>query len=641
MNLEDIVEINRLILQYRGQLTTNEINDNGGFKIKDTLPKDEVGFFEVKYNNKKIHVMHVYGNVYGFIRTGGNGNEELIYIGNIHEDLKSVSSKADAIAAKFFIKIICLKLTDNLVLDNIQGTREIIIKQEYRDKLQKLGLVKQQERKLNFDNINGINTKEEIEGVIFLSSSKYRYYEELPTTEIFKNIDGINKHLNSLFLGNDSENIKYQFMAFLTVCSECAKNSLLQQLLITNLIYSCYGASERLSTEALRNIFMNAAKNCGNGEISYLYNNSQDLLQIMDKCSMKLWLDRAEKYGKDKEYSDSKGLYESLISSQYYKDCQTLLDLTDENINDKIDSSFVSRVIKYLTQRDAQIVNLMKLNKTDIILRMLEVAKNASEGDEIIKNVISLSGAVISNDLFKCLVKSYHNKCCNNKEICDKLHKMLALSRYEEQGFLNENEKNTLKEFYTDLKSDIEAQLQNLDGLYKSKKELELYEKCKDKDIYDTLERLSKEQSVSCHSLLRILAKRGDCEGCMKFIENNDGCDEIKAKRFYLALSKLYAIERLNNLEMLNSSVFKEYKQILHNGDIPNIQAIKEVDSLFESRKTGFIQEKQLVFETWVKFARLAINDPGKEVSELLRQIRDKQYDALYNLSVFKFNSEK
>ncbi len=78
----------------------------------------------------------------------------------------------------FFIKIICLKFTDNLVLDNVQDIKEIEIKQEYRDKLRELGLVKQQKRKSNFDNINGINIK--IERISFLLNSEYRRYAKLP-----------------------------------------------------------------------------------------------------------------------------------------------------------------------------------------------------------------------------------------------------------------------------------------------------------------------------------------------------------------------------------------------------------------------------------------------------------------------------
>lgn len=39
------------------------------------------------------------------------------------------------------------------------------------------------------------------------------------------------------------------------------------------------------------------------------------------------------------------------------------------------------------------------------------------------------------------------------------------------------------------------------------------------------------------------------------------------------------------------------------------------------------------MFQTWVQFARLVVDNPGEKAEELLEQIKNKSYDVFYRLS--------
>ena len=97
-----------------------------------------------------------------------------------------------------------------------------------------------------------------------------------------------------------------------------------------------------------------------NGVIKYLNgNNTKKLNDIIKDFSIEAHLNEAMKYSgvKPEDAMNDEDMYESLISSQYYEDCQTLLDLTDENINEKIDDGFISRIINYANLKDSNFEN--------------------------------------------------------------------------------------------------------------------------------------------------------------------------------------------------------------------------------------------------------------------------------------------
>ncbi len=81
MNFDALKIINNLILQYRNQLTNGEMNACGGFKLKDDFSRNDLARIKLTYEEATINVLHLYGNVYGFLIKGN-----YYYVGDIVAD---------------------------------------------------------------------------------------------------------------------------------------------------------------------------------------------------------------------------------------------------------------------------------------------------------------------------------------------------------------------------------------------------------------------------------------------------------------------------------------------------------------------------------------------------------------------------
>ena len=197
IKIEDISEINKLILQYRDALTTGNINNNGGFEVKsEILGNSNAIPINLMYKgNKVLYVLQQKGNVCGF---GSENNEGRINYFLIN---KEDSKKEDDEAARNYI-------VNNA--NNAYRCAELDLKQYNKPQ----------------DGIDGkkVESINSISKFSIINKNLLCLFNELIRT------DGSLKIM-------DKSKQKELVDTFLLVCSECAKNSLLHQQLISNLLY--------------------------------------------------------------------------------------------------------------------------------------------------------------------------------------------------------------------------------------------------------------------------------------------------------------------------------------------------------------------------------------------------------------------